>query len=802
MWDLDFAAATTFGGSDSGLTGPTPAAGSVVINDELATRLAARPGDEVTFFLYGREVDATVARVVPRRGLAGMGLGSSVNPGAFFAPGTLETIAAGAGGTAAPLTSVLVSNRGGVESGVSLTDEVTGKLQAALGPALAGTTVVQAKRDVLDAADKTAALMGSLFLFIGSFSIIAGVLLLVNVFVMLAEERKSQLGMLRAIGLTRRRLVGEFALEGTAYALLAGVFGLAVGWLIGRGVVAVAAGIFDQWNTNGNSLDITFGITRTSLVNGFAGGFLIAFATVVFTSIRLSRLNVIAAIRDLPPDGLQRTGRRWVVLSTLAAIALGVASVPAVVQSAGAAAYLLPSLTILCAVPLLLRRFRAHVVWTTVSLTILAWGLFANVLRPRIFDSSTMTPYIVLGVLVTFSAVLFVAENQPLVLRPLRRLLAKPGELALTARLAVAYPTARRFRTGATLVMYSIVVFVVVLLTQISAIMGASISSAVADASGGWTHRVDVNGASPVNDPEQALRSGLFAGRVAEVTPLLVAGVTATDPGRRTDKPLQAVVVGLPEGATASHPLALDKRLARFTDDASAWQAVATDPSYVMVDGFFGGTGGPQGEPFRPGDGFDVTDPETGQRHHVTIAGVLASAAAFTNIGAGEYRYPIITSPTAVAQFSGARTTSFLLAAPGVDGAALASDLQGQFLASGVVAVSIKDRVEQDFAASRSFFRLMQGFLALGLLVGIAGLGVVMVRAVRERRRTIGVLRALGFRAAAIRRAFLAESTLVAVEGIVIGAALAVVTTWLLYRNAATFQGLRARTPSPGATSG
>ncbi len=204
---------------------------------------------------------------------------------------------------------------------------------------------------------------------------------------------------------------------------------------------------------------------------------------------------------------------------------------PAVANSAGAAAYLLPSLTILCAVPLLLRRFRAHVVWTTVSLTILAWGLFANVLRPRIFDSSTMTPYIVLGVLVTFSAVLFVAENQPLVLRPLRRLLAKPGELALTARLAVAYPTARRFRTGATLVMYSIVVFVVVLLTQISAIMGASISSAVADASGGWTHRVDVNGASPVNDPEQALRSGSFAGRVAEVTPLLVAGVTADRSG-------------------------------------------------------------------------------------------------------------------------------------------------------------------------------------------------------------------------------------------------------------------------------
>jgi hypothetical protein len=45
------------------------------------------------------------------------------------------------------------------------------------------------------------------------------------------------------------------------------------------------------------------------------------------------------------------------------------------------------------------------------------------------------------------------------------------------------------------------------------------------------------------------------------------------------------------QGRTSRHRAerpALDKRLARFTDDASAWQAVATDPSYVMVDGFNG----------------------------------------------------------------------------------------------------------------------------------------------------------------------------------------------------------------------
>jgi putative ABC transport system permease protein len=41
----------------------------------------------------------------------------------------------------------------------------------------------------------------------------------------------------------------------------------------------------------------------------------------------------------------------------------------------------------------------------------------------------------------------------------------------------------------------------------------------------------------------------------------------------------------------------------------------------------------------------------------------------------------------------------------------------------------------------------------------------------------------------------MAESTFVAVEGIVIGASLAIVTTWLLYQNSAAFSGLRAPYP-------
>jgi ABC-type lipoprotein release transport system permease subunit len=92
----------------------------------------------------------------------------------------------------------------------------------------------------------------------------------------------------------------------------------------------------------------------------------------------------------------------------------------------------------------------------------------------------------------------------------------------------------------------------------------------------------------------------------------------------------------------------------------------------------------------------------------------------------------------------------------------------------------------------------MQGYMALGLLVGVAGLGVVMVRAVRERRRQIGILRSLGFSGLAVRRAFMAESTFVALEGIGIGAALALVVSWRLVTNSSFGAGLTYSIPVVG----
>jgi putative ABC transport system permease protein len=795
--ELDFAEAARFEGAGSALAGPAPGPGQAVLNDELAGAIDAHAGDRLTFYLYGRPVELAVARVVPTRGLAGFG-----GRGAFVTPGTVQWTAGAAGGRAGPETLTLVSNTGDVEGGAASTDRVTDKLQAALGPlAGEGTTVETPKQEVLQEADDAGGSVGSLFLFIGSFAIIAGVLLLVNVFVMLAEERKPELGVLRAVGMRRGRLVRGFVIEGAVYALVASALGLLAGLGVGRAVVEVTARIFAGFAPEDGGLDLVFTVTSTSLANGFAAGFLIGFLTVALTSIRISRVNIIAAIRDLPAEAGRRLKWRWVLLSTLAAAGAGAAAAVAIAGSQGVGTYLYPALAVLALCPLLVRLLPRRAVYTGASLAVLGWGLAANTVRPKVFDDGSTATFIVLGVVLTFSAVLLVSQNQEVLLRLLRPLLARPSASGLAARLAIAYPVARRFRTGATLIMYGLVVFTLVLISVLGSVIGSSMDRAVAEASGGYALRVDYNPSAPVADPAGRLAGGRFAGRVLGVVPLEAGEANVLDvPGPK--KPIPTTVVGATPALAEQGVFPLDARLDRLgADDRAVWRAVLADPGYVVLDQYLGQTGAGMGAiTYRPGDTLTLVDPGTGRQERKTIAGILADDTAFDGIGEHSFASPVIMAAAGLREQFGARvrpSAALLRIAPGVSDRALAADLQGQFLPQGLVATRLQHQVEQDFAANRSFFQLLQGFLALGLIIGVAGLGVVMVRAVRERRRTVGVLRALGFPARVVRRAFLIESSFVACEGILLGTALSIVTSYLLFRNDDDLQGSGAPFPVP-----
>jgi len=77
-------------------------------------------------------------------------------------------------------------------------------------------------------------------------------------------------------------------------------------------------------------------------------------------------------------------------------------------------------------------------------------------------------------------------------------------------------------------------------------------------------------------------------------------------------------------------------------------------------------------------------------------------------------------------------------------------------------------------AGSLTFDRLVMGFMGLGLIVGVAALGVISARSVVERRQQIGVLRAIGFRKRMVQASFLLESSFIALTSIVVGTGLGI----------------------------
>ena len=135
----------------------------------------------------------------------------------------------------------------------------------------------------------------------------------------------------------------------------------------------------------------------------------------------------------------------------------------------------------------------------------------------------------------------------------------------------------------------------------------------------------------------------------------------------------------------------------------------------------------------------------------------------------------VTTSRTTVDEIAGspvpAQSYQFRLK-DGVDPGAAAKDLEKAFAKNGLQAVAIEKEIEDGSTSQGLFNNLLMGFMGLGLLVGIAALGVIAARSVVERRQQIGMLRALGFQRGQVRLAFLIESSFVALLGIGLGVAL------------------------------
>ena len=609
-----------------------------------------------------------------------------------------------------------------------------------------------------------------LFLSLGVFAILAGIALLVNVLVMLSEERRRELGILRSLGMNRRNLAGAFVLEGTLYAVVASVLGVLLGIGVARLIVLLAGGVFSSARRGG--VDLRLGVDPSSLLLGFLAGLLVSLAVVGAASAWIGRMTIIETIRD---TARRESHERRPWLRVAAAVGAGaslVASIIAIATGNDFGGLALPPVMLVCLAVVATsvsdaRSFDPRSVRRTVAgataVGVMLWVVLAFPLLDLDVDNTAL--FVVQGLALTLAAIVLVSQYQARVGSLLQRLAGGAGPVL---KLALSYPADRRFRTGTTLLAYSLIVFTLVFSSVLSGVFSSQQEALADDEGGGYDVLVSTSSADPVDLGELTSIEGVESGATLNWT---VAGFRVGNSGEFQDWALS----GFGQDFLNGGPPTLEEfDRDEYPNETAVWKAVAKDPSLAIADvAFLESGGGPPEDNVAVGDRIQVKTPAEDETANREVVGVSAAGAAFSGVMVSKDSLAeIVETPVG--------NRHYLSVVGDASPEAVAARLQGEFLENGLEARSFEDVVQQALRSQEQFFDLIEGYLALGLLVGIAGLGVIMVRAVRERRRQIGVMRALGLTPAAVRSAFLVESGLVALEGTLLGAGLALATSYQL----------------------
>jgi putative ABC transport system permease protein len=702
------------------------------------------------------------------------------------------------------VNEVLITHHGPAVEGGKYTHTTVDEIRPILSAN--GLEADPVKKEAIDQADTRGEIFSTLFVLFGQFSVAAGMLLIFLIFVMLASERKHELGIARAVGMQRAALVRAFAFEGALYALVASaigsVAGVGVGWVMVRFLGRGFAGGSEDFR-------IVFSTGTQNVILAFCMGMVLTFAVVLISSWRVSRLNVVRAIRDIPePD---KKGRS--VLGVLVAVLTPVAGAVALWQGleTRTTAFYLGGLSLMLIGAALVARVLGisdRVAFSASGIILLAlWLTPASITTPADMARGPEM-FFVSGLALVVAGVWLVIFNADVILRVVVALFGRIKGLPPVLKTAVKYPTQSLFRTGMTLAMFMLVVFTLTAMNFIQAAMGAAFGDTQA-LSGGYEIRADAGYADPIPDMNAALEGA--KGLKSDIEAVgQVSNLPAEVKQKGTDRePGSIYVQGVDEGYSKSVGYDFQSTARGYGSDRGVWDALQTEQDVAVISSSLApqrnaSTFGPSVEPPVKLTGFyaddeslpddlylRVEDPESGRTRELRVIGVLESSASF----AGQ----IVTSQKTLEGLAGRPVppqSYYFDLTDGTNAAATARTLEKDFAQNGLQTELTAEVIRDSDATRRIVFLLLRGFMALGLVVGICALGVITARSVVERRQQIGMMRALGFQRGQVRFAFLIESSFVALLGLGFGIALGFAFSGTLIDNIREgFPGMEYRVP-------
>ena len=754
-----------------------PSAGHVYVTEDLASLLDISAGDTVSLSAAlgseGAVMDFVVEAVVTDHALGGLLGGRN----AYIDMGSAQQLIGqenGVNGLAVAFDDAARAKPNSTRDAVSAVLGAPENLPLALE--ITGDRALD-----MEEGRESVAMFVSMFFVFGSFSIIAGVVLIVNIFTMLGEERKSEMGMARAVGMQRRHLRKLFIYEGLIYALATSAIGSAVGLMLAYGLIMAVSVVLDMGVLN---ISEYFSFTPESLLIAYLAGFLLTMVSIYGVTRRISNMNIVRAIRNIP-EPLRSRGDKHafrIGLLTLAGGALlmlaGMSS-----ESLGMALGGLSVMTM--SLGLIGRRFVGdRIAWTVAGLaTLLLWMPGVEIFPYE----GNIEMFVLSGVFMVTSLLTVVMFNSDPIVSAITRLLRVRGGYKAVLKTAATYPLRAKGRTAMSMFIFGLVIFTITTLSMMSGMLGVGIPKMIEETSGGFD--IIAFSWAPVDmwNEINATEGFVDPASIEDIVQLTMGGPTfavhpSMAPGMEGPREFGYNAIGVtpPLYERGHYPLA-DWNRTLYPTEGDVWRAVQNDPSLVILDGSarpddLSSTGvsinvGPFSG-IALGDQVSVSG-RNGGNHTLTVIGFMEQSS----FGGAFMNQELVES------FTGMNGTNLFMVklADGNDCERQAVLLENQFWAQRLSTIPISAMAQDAVAQINGMFDLVKAFLAMGLIIGITGLGIVTIRSIHERRVEIGMMRAIGYTKRMIVANFALESSFVAVLGILIGTFLGIVTGYLLW---------------------
>jgi putative ABC transport system permease protein len=706
------------------------APGEVLVSASLAAALEARTGDRLRVSVgSGQTAEFRLA-----------GIATALGPGAYtLRPALFSPLA-----SLSPLIGdrginvIRLAAPGAGKAELDRSHELAPRVRAVLQtlPGAGSLDVGELKRADVDAQVQRADANRGFFTVLSLFIALAGAALVVNLSLALAEERRPRHAVLRALGLGRAGVVTLSVFEGAIYGIVAAVAALLPGLIIGLAIVNLAAPRVSTTAVENRAQLLLFAITPASVAFSIAIGALVVLTTLFATSVRSSRMQISSAIKNLPerPGRTKRSSWRIALLSGLALASLAglIAGNLPVRMIGGVGLIVVGALLVGGRIP---DRLRAVLVGAALT----AWaatGMAA--VAPTSSNSGAVLT--VAAVTAVFGLSLIVSANLRLLEAPLGWF---KGGARATLEPSLAYLTRRPLRAGLGTGAFAMVL---TMLTFISLIFPTFLGQF-----GAATDEYDVRVNAPTT-PGLSLPESVrpqIARTISMSTRPYRGDVIFPSPGG-SQPDIYLPLYALSRSQLADRPFQLANRESRFKNDAEVWQALADDPHLVISPAYN-----------NTGQLLDLIGPDGPV--HFRVVGVPKSIGLWGFVGSEAAMAVFTTLPVG--------TTILAKTAPGADARSVVRQIQREVFSQGADATTIKEMFDAAATGLQAFEDTMRVLMGVGLLVGVLSLGILALRAVVERRRSIGMLRALGYRPGQVLAGIMAEAVIITTTGALVGVA-------------------------------